>query len=152
TINQITLNEKELQKAACCNLSESFETEGSVDVMYRDGVTGAKEIQMLGLSGTYTQMLRETIPSLRGLAVGYGLAYIPGTWIESIQISKGAGSVVNGYESMTGQINLELRKPEPDEPSLFLNLYGNHLGRAEANLHLSKRFNEKVGSLLLLHG
>ncbi len=152
TINQITLNEKELQKAACCNLSESFETEGSVDVMYRDGVTGAKEIQMLGLSGTYTQMLRENIPALRGLANAYGMAYIPGTWIQSIQISKGAGSVVNGYESMTGQINIELRKPLCDEPRFFLNVFGNSLGRSEGNLHLSKRFNDKVGSLLLLHG
>jgi len=151
-INQVTLNEKELQKAACCNLSESFETEGSVDVMYRDGVTGAKEIQMLGLSGTYTQMMRENIPTLRGLATSFGLSYVPGTWIESIQISKGAGSVVNGYESMTGQINLEFRKPEEDEPKMFLNLYGNHLGRVEGNMHLSKRFNPKVGSLLLMHG
>lgn len=151
-INRVTLSEKELQKAACCNLSESFETEGSVDVMYRDGVTGAKEIQMLGLSGTYTQLLRENIPTLRGLATTFGLNYVPGPWLESIQISKGAGSVVNGYESMTGQINLEFKKPFPNEPPFFLNIYGNHLGRIEGNIALSKRFNEKVGGLLLLHG
>lgn len=152
TINQVTLTEKELKKAACCNLSESFETEGSVDVMYSDAITGAKEIQILGLSGTYTQLMRENIPTLRGLATTFGLGYVPGTFMQSIQISKGAGSVVNGYESMTGQINLEYRKPLCDEPKIFLNLYANHLGRAEANLHLSKRFNEKVGGLLMVHG
>jgi outer membrane receptor for ferrienterochelin and colicin len=152
TINQVTITEKELQKAACCNLSESFETEGTVDVMYRDGVTGAKEIQMLGLNGSYTQMLHENIPALRGLSTSFGLNYVPGTWIEGIQISKGVGSVVNGYESMAGQINLEYKKPLCKEPRFFLNLYGNHLGRAEANVHLSKRFNDKVGSMLLLHG
>lgn len=152
TINLITITEKELQKAACCNLSESFETEGSVDVMYSDGVTGSKEIQMLGLNGSYTQLMRENIPTLRGLSTTFGLNYVPGTWIQSIQISKGTGSVVNGYESMTGQINLEYKKPLFSEPRFFLNLYGNHLGRAEANIHLNKRFNDKVGTLLLLHG
>lgn len=152
TINQITITEKELQKAACCNLSESFETEGTVDVMYSDGVTGAKEIQVLGLNGSYTQMLHENTPALRGLSTTFGLNYVPGTWIEGIQISKGTGSVVNGYESMAGQINLEYRKPLCSEPRFFLNLYGNHLGRAEANVHLSKRLNDKVGTMLLLHG
>ena len=96
----------ELQKAACCNLSESFETNASVDVSYSDAVTGAKKVELLGLHGKYSQMMTENIPNLRGLATPYGLGYIPGSWMESIQISKGAASVVNGYESMTGQINI----------------------------------------------
>lgn len=107
---------KELTKAACCNLSESFETNASIDVSYNDAVTGAKQIRMLGLEGTYVLTSVENIPYLRGLATTYGLQYIPGTWIQSIDLGKGAGSVVNGYESMTGQINVELRKPDSQEP------------------------------------
>ncbi|MGZ5245038.1 MAG: TonB-dependent receptor, partial [Bacteroidia bacterium] len=110
---------KELLRAACCNLSESFETNPSIDVNFTDAVTGAKQIRMLGLDGVYTQMLQENMPGLRGLASSYGLTFIPGTWIESIQITKGAGSVVNGFESMAGQINLELIKPMESEKLLF---------------------------------
>ncbi len=133
------LTSKALAKAACCNLSESFETNASVSVSYPDAVTGAKQIQLLGLSGTYVQMNVENIPSLRGLASTFGLNYIPGTWVQSIDIGKGAGSVVNGYESMTGQINVELQKPDMGE-KVFLNTYGNSLGRGEVNLNLSHKF------------
>ena len=100
----------ELTKAACCNLSESFETNASVDVSYSDAVSGAKKIELLGLHGKYSQMMTENIPNLRGLGTTYGLGYIPGSWMESIQISKGTSSVVNGYESTTGQINIEYKK------------------------------------------
>ena len=122
----------ELLKAACCNLSESFETNPSVDVNYTDAVTGAKEIQMLGLSGIYTQLLTENIPTLRGLGSIYGLNYIPGPWMESIQISKGAGSVANGYEATTGQINIEFKKPESNDEKFFVNLFtdSHEIGRA----------------------
>src|SRR5690606_8151647 len=102
------LTGKELFKAACCDLSESFETNASVDVVSSDAVTGSKQIQMLGLSGIYTQLTVENLPGPRGLATPLGLNSISGTWIESIQIGKGIGSVVNGYESMAGQINVEL--------------------------------------------
>ncbi|WP_064196966.1 MULTISPECIES: TonB-dependent siderophore receptor [Emticicia] len=150
------ITSKALAKAACCNLSESFETNASVSVSYADAVTGAKQIQLLGLAGTYVQTNVENIPSLRGLATTFGLNYIPGTWIQSIDIGKGAGSVVNGYESMTGQINVELQKPDLAE-KIYLNTYVNSLGRGEVNLNLAHIFktkneNKKWSTALLSHG
>lgn len=140
-----------LAKAACCNLSESFETNASVSVSYSDAVTGSKQIQMLGLNGTYIQTNVENIPSIRGLASTFGLNFVPGTWIQSIDVGKGAGSVVNGYESMTGQINVELQKPDTHE-KLYLNTYVNNFGRAEVNLNLAHQLNEKWSTGLLTHG
>jgi outer membrane receptor for ferrienterochelin and colicins len=106
------ITSSELQRAACCNLSEAFETNASIDVSYSDAVSGAQQIQMLGLAGTYSQIMTENMPTIRGLGQPFGLGFIPGPWMESIQISKGAASVINGYESITGQINVELKKPE----------------------------------------
>lgn len=139
-----------LAKAACCNLSESFETNASVSVSYADAVTGSKQIQMLGLNGTYIQTNIENIPSIRGLASTFGLNFVPGTWIQSIDVGKGAGSVVNGYESMTGQINVEMQKPDSRE-KLYLNTYVNNFGRAEVNLNLATQLNEKWSTGLLTH-
>ncbi|MGH2552918.1 MAG: carboxypeptidase-like regulatory domain-containing protein, partial [Chitinophagaceae bacterium] len=124
TIRTLVMTEKELFKAACCNLSESFETNSTVDVSYNDGVTGSKQIQLLGLSGIYSQLNIENLPGPRGIATLWGLNSIPGTWVESIQLSKGVGSVANGFESITGQINVELKKPETAE-KLFANAYVN---------------------------
>lgn len=146
------LTQKEFRKAACCNLSESFETNASVDVSFTDALTGAKHIQMLGLDGKYVQLTTELLPSIRVLAAPFGLTYIAGPWLESIQISKGAGSVVNGFEAVTGQINIELRKPE-DDKRLHLNVYANHMGRADANAIFSHRFrNGKWSTSFLWHG
>lgn len=145
-----TLTERSLMKAACCNLSESFETNPSIDVNFADAVTGTKQIQMLGLSGQYAQITKENMPYLRGLANSFGLTFIPGTWIQSIQLSKGAGSVVNGYESFTGQINTELQNPETSD-KLHFNAYGNQSGRNEYNLNVKQRFNEKLSVGLLSH-
>ncbi|MFZ1678083.1 MAG: TonB-dependent receptor [Saprospiraceae bacterium] len=131
------ISKEELFKAACCNLSESFETNATVDVSFTDAVTGAKEIQMLGLSGKYSLISQEQMQGIRGLAIPFGLLYTPGAWIESIQISKGAGSVVQGYESMTGQINVELRKPNIGDKFL-INGYFNEAYRSELNMF--KRF------------
>ena len=133
-----TLSTGELEKAACCNLSESFSTNGSVDVNFSDAVSGAKQIQMLGLDGMYTQITQENMPLIRGISSAYGLSYVPGTWIESIQIIKGSGSVVNGFESFAGQINLEYYKPE-SAPKLFWNMYTNQEGKIENNLLLAKK-------------
>lgn len=145
------ITQRELKKAACCNLSESFETNASVDVSFSDGVTGAKHITMLGLDGRYVQTTTELLPGIRGLAAPFGLTYIPGTYIESIQVSKGAGSVVNGYEAVTGQINIELKKPENSE-RLHLNAYVNHMGRVEGNLVFTHRFrNQKWFTATLGH-
>lgn len=140
----------ELRKAACCNLSESFETNASVDVNMTDAVSGAKKIQMLGLDGVYTQLQWENIPLVRGLSTSYGLNFTPGTWIESIQITKGTGSVTNGYESMAGMINLEMIKPL-EGPRFYLNLYGNKFSRAEVNFHGSQIFSKKWSTMTFLH-
>jgi hypothetical protein len=137
TINMQTLTTGELEKAACCNLSESFSTNATVDVTFTDAVSGAKQIQMLGLDGIYTQITQENMPLIRGISSAYGLSYVPGTWIESIQIIKGAGSVINGFESLTGQINLEYFKPET-APKLFWNMYTNSEGKIENNLQFAK--------------
>lgn len=149
-IKMEVLNERSLMKAACCNLSESFETNPSIDVNFADAISGTKQIQMLGLSGQYAQITKENMPYLRGLANNYGLTFIPGTWIQSIQLSKGAGSVVNGYESLTGQINTELQNPEKSD-KLNFNTYLNENGRNEYNLNLSRRFSPKLSIGLLSH-
>ncbi|MBR1878373.1 MAG: TonB-dependent receptor [Paludibacteraceae bacterium] len=123
----------ELSKAACCNLSESFETSASVDVSYADAATGAKQIRLLGLSGKYVQLLTENTPAVRGLAQNFGMEYIPGPWMQSVQVSKGTSSVINGYEAMTGQINIEYLKPQLQNP-IAVNLMLNSELHAEANL------------------
>src|SRR5678810_520029 len=132
------MTEKELFKAACCNLSESFETNPSVDVSYSDAVTGSKQIQLLGLAGIYTQLTVENLPGPRGIATPLGLNSIAGPWIESIQLSKGTGSVANGFESIAGQINVELKKPATAE-KLFANVYLNDFGKTDLNLNYSQR-------------
>ena len=144
------MTDKELFKAACCNLSESFETNPSVDVSYNDAITGSKQIQLLGLSGNYTQLTMESLPGPRGLATPWGLSFIPGTWVESIQLSKGVGSVANGFESIAGQINVELKKPETSE-HLFANAYVNSMGKTDLNLVLSQHVSKKWSTALLLH-
>ncbi|MCX6249116.1 MAG: TonB-dependent receptor [Bacteroidetes bacterium] len=150
TMQTQVINSGELQRAACCNLAESFETNASVDVSYSDAVSGARQIQLLGLSGIYSQIMTENIPLIRGLASTYGLNYIPGPWMESIQISKGTASVVNGYESTTGQINVEYKKPENSE-KLYVNLYGNSNLRFEGNINGAVRLNNKLSTMLLVH-
>ncbi|KGE15208.1 TonB-dependent receptor domain-containing protein [Sphingobacterium deserti] len=141
---------KELFKAACCDLSESFETNASVDVVSSDAVTGAKQIQLLGLSGVYTQLTVENLPGPRGFAAPLGLNSMAGPWIESIQISKGMGSVANGFESMSGQINVELKKPHNSD-QLYFNAYANNMGRTDVNLNLAKKISDKWSVGLLLH-
>ncbi len=149
-IKTTNITDNELTKAACCNLSESFETNASVDVSYNDAVSGAKQIHLLGLAGIYIQMMTENIPNLKGLASTYGLTFIPGPWMESIQISKGSASVINGYESITGQINVEYKKPD-DSENLFLNLYANHIGKLEANLNSALKINDKWSTMVFAH-
>ena len=128
-----TIGTEELCRAACCNLSEAFETSASVDVAYSDAATGAKQIRLLGLSGTYVQLIQENTPAVRGLAQTFGLEYIPGPWMSSIQVSKGTSSVINGYEATSGQINVELLKPQLQNP-LSVNLMFNSEIMGEANI------------------
>jgi len=149
SLNTETLDNKELEKAACCNLSESFETNATVDVAYNDGVSGAKKIRMLGLDGIYTQITQENMPLIRGLSSSFGLSFTPGPYVESIQIIKGTGSVINGFESFTGQINLEYFKPTSPE-YFYYNLFGTIEGKIENNIRFTKR-NGKWKSNLFFH-
>lgn len=139
-----------LCKMACCNLAESFENSASVSVGYSDAVSGAKQIKLLGLSGTYVQMLDENKPIMRGLASPFGLTYIPGQWLESIQIAKGPSSVINGLEGITGLINMEHRKPTAENP-LFVNLFTNQELKLEANVASSLQLNEKWSTVIMAH-
>ncbi|MEO0046205.1 MAG: Vitamin transporter BtuB [Bacteroidota bacterium] len=149
--NTTLVTSKELLKAACCNLAESFETNPSIDVNFSDALTGTKQIKMLGLTSPYIMITEENIPSVRGASQAYGLSFTPGTWVESIQITKGAGSVVNGYESISGQINTELIKPIGDIP-FFLNAYGDSGSRFELNTHFNKKVSDKWSTSLFIHG
>lgn len=149
-LNAEMITSTELLRAACCNLGESFTTNPSVDVSYSDAATGAKQIKLLGLSGTYVQMLTENIPNFRGAAAPYSLGYVPGPWMQSIQVSKGTSSVKNGYEAIAGQINIEFKKPQAPN-SVSANVFATDKERyeanADANIHLTKR----LSTGLLLH-
>lgn len=150
TIKTEVISAAGLCKMACCNLAESFENSASVTVGYSDAVTGARQIRLLGLSGNYTQMLDENRPTMRGFLAPFGLTYIPGQWLESIQIAKGTGSVVNGYEAITGQINMEYRKPTTEMP-LYVNLFLSQMLRTEANVASSLQLNDKWSTVVLGH-
>ena len=148
--NIVKISEEELLKAACCNLSESFETNPSVDVNHNDAITGTKQIEMLGLKSPYILITEENIPMVRGASQTYGLGFTPGTWIESIQVTKGMGSVTNGYESIVGQINTEIKKPYSDIP-FFFNLFNSVDGRFEANAHLKSSISDKIQTTSFIH-
>ena len=145
-----TITGEALCMAACCNLSESFETSASVDVAYSDAATGAKQIRLLGLSGTYVQMLTENTPNIRGLAQAFGMEYIPGPWMEAIQVSKGTSSVLNGYEAIAGQINVEYLKPQTQDP-ISLNAMISTETHAEVNATGGWDLNDKVSTGILFH-
>jgi len=143
-----------LRRAACCNLSESFESSIAVDVEYSDAVSGAKQISMLGLAGIYTQILLENVPYIRLLANQFGLGYVPGPWMDMISISKGTASVTNGYEGITGQIQLDYKKPETSREKMYLNLFANSMGKGELNFNSRFNMDRKglVSGLFLVHG
>lgn len=150
--NADLINSDELCRAACCNLGESFVTNPSVDVNYSDAATGAKQIKLLGLSGTYVQMLTENIPNFRGASAPYGLGYVPGPWMNSIQVSKGTSSVKNGYEALTGQINIEFKKPQVEEADwVSANLFASTSNRYEANADASVKLSDKWSTMLFAH-
>lgn len=150
TGNTELIGAAQLVRAACCNLGESFTTNPSVDVSYSDAATGAKQIKLLGLSGTYVQMLTENVPNLRGAAIPYSLGYIPGPWMQAIQVSKGASSVKNGYESTTGQINIEFLKPQGVD-GVRGNFYYDTQQKFEGNLDGSIHLTDELSTSLLLH-
>ncbi|MNK17771.1 TonB dependent receptor [compost metagenome] len=148
------ISSKELLKAACCNLSESFETNATVDVSFSNAVTGTKQLKMLGLDQKYTLLTKEQLPEIRGLASAYGLNFIPGKWIGGIQLTKGGSTVVNGYESITGQINTELLKTHDDDKKAEteINLFSDNNGRVEANVTSTSPISDKWTQSVLLHG
>ncbi|WP_426061438.1 TonB-dependent receptor [Hymenobacter sp. B1770] len=148
--NVQVISASDLTKSACCNLAESFETNASVEVTTSDAVSGAKQIQLLGLDGSYSLLTVDNQPALRGLAAPYRLGYLAGPWIENIEIIKGTGSVVNGYEAISGQVNVKLKEPDKTDQLLF-NVYGNDLGKLDVNLNASARINPKWSTVLLLH-
>ena len=151
-MNEDMISSAELTRAACCNLGESFVTNPSVDVSYSDAATGAKQIKLLGLSGTYVQMMTENIPNFRGAAAPYGLGYVPGPWMQSIQVSKGSSSVKNGYESITGQINVEFKKPQlPEADWVSANLFASSTNRYEANADATVKLSKRWSTSLLAH-
>lgn len=144
------IGQQQLVRAACCNLGESFTTNPSVDVSYTDATTGARQIKLLGLNGTYVQMLTENVPNLRGAALPYSLGFVPGPWMQSIQVSKGAASVKNGYESTTGQINIEYQKPQGID-GVHANAYFDSDLKLEANADAGIHLNDRLSTSLLLH-
>jgi hypothetical protein len=150
TQNIVNVSSDELLKAACCNVSESFETNPSIDVNYSNAITGVKQVRMLGLESPYLLITEENIPMVRGASQVFGLSFIPGPWVESMQITKGTGSVVNGFESISGQINIELQKPVVDEP-IFINVFRSNMGRNEMNFHLNRNINNKISTKFFLH-
>ncbi|KAB2908646.1 MAG: TonB-dependent receptor [Ignavibacteriales bacterium] len=144
------ITNKELLKAACCNLGESFTTNASVDVQYQDAVTGARQIQLLGLAGAYTQMLFQNIPSLNGLGSSFGLGFVPGPWISEISVSKGSASVVNGYESITGQINVNYKEPANAEKYYFNAFQGSNF-KTDLNANTTIELSENLSTIILAH-
>lgn len=149
-VQGLTISRAELTRAACCNLGESFTTNPSVDVSYSDAATGARQVRLLGLSGAYVQILLENMPNLRGLAQPYALGYVPGPWMQSIQVSKGSASVKNGYEGITGQINVEYLKPQGLQ-ELNLNLYGDTKSKVELNADAGLHLSPSLSTSLLAH-
>ena len=142
-----------LCKMACCSLAESFENSASVTVGYSDAISGARQIKMLGLAGTYTQILDENRPIMQGAGAAYGLSYTPGMWLNSIQVSKGVASVTAGHEAITGQINLEHLKPTDDE-RFFLNLYFDSELRPEINVSSAIPLlpDKSLSTVIMAHG
>ena len=150
TMNIVSVSSDELLKAACCNVSESFETNPSIDVSFSNAITGVKEVKMLGLESPYLLITEENIPMVRGASQVFGLSFIPGSWVESMQVTKGVGSVVNGFESISGQVNIELNKPISDVPT-YINIFRNNMGRNELNFHFNRMINEKLSTGLFIH-
>ncbi len=145
------ISAKDIKKAACCSLAESFEKNPSVEVSFADAATGARQIQLLGLRGVYTQFLVEAVPLIRGPEMPFGLDHLPGAFLESISISKGTSTVTNGYEAITGQINVCLHDPA-EAPSLFVNAYGNSQSRLELNVYGAQHLSDELSTITMLHG
>ena len=131
-----TITRKELEKAACCDLAGCFETQASVESKTTNVLTNTKELSMLGLSGVYNQILVDGLPNVVALGFVHGVSSIPGTLIDNIHISQGLASTQQGFESITGQISIDLKKPSLTE-KLFTNIYYNSFSDKQANIDYS---------------
>ncbi len=152
TINPVkteVITQKELGRSACCDLAGCFNTQASVKPNTTNVVTNAKELRILGLSGVYNQVLVDGFPLIQGSSYTYGISTIPGTLIDRIYVAKGANSVLQGFESISGQINVLLKDPSKSE-KLLLNAYVNSLGESQYNLYWRKQGN-KWSSLWAVH-
>ncbi|MDC1068873.1 carboxypeptidase-like regulatory domain-containing protein [Candidatus Kapabacteria bacterium] len=149
--NEEILTGRHLGKLACCNLSEAFESDPSVNVEYTDPVSGSKQIKLMGLHGKYSQIMIEKISFVRGLNIPFGLSYLPGPWIESISISKGAADVSTGFESTTGQINVELKKPNSEISDGLINLFLDAGNRLELNSVFNKKIDDRVSMVSMFN-
>lgn len=126
------ITKTELTKAACCDLAGCFETQGTVQAVTTNVITNSKELRILGLSGIYNQVLIDGMPLIQGLSYTYGISSIPGTLVDNIYISKGANSVLQGHESISGQINVETKEPDNTD-KLLLNVYTNNFMEKQFN-------------------
>lgn len=151
TINSLIMHEDELKKAACCNLSESFETNATVDVRYSDAILGSRQVNMLGLNSPYLYASKNSLPIARGASQAFGLAFIPGTWVDKIEVTSGVNSVADGFEAIAGQIDVSFKEPDPEEP-LFVNIFASEDARFEANVHFNQKVAKDLNTSLFIHG
>ncbi|MFZ4560130.1 MAG: TonB-dependent receptor [Saprospiraceae bacterium] len=143
------ITQTELKKAACCDLAGCFETQASVQPQTTNVLTNSKELRILGLSGVYNQVLVDGFPMVQGLSYTYGISGIPGALVDNIYVAKGANSVLQGFESISGQINVETLDPEHDK-RLRLNLYMNRFKETHLNANYTIK-RKKWGSLAAVH-
>jgi outer membrane receptor for ferrienterochelin and colicins len=146
------ITQAELKKAACCDLAGCFETQGTVQPQTTNVLTNSRELRILGLSGVYNQLLVEGMPLIQGATYTYGISSIPGVMVDNIFVAKGANSVLQGFESISGQINVELKAPEKTDPlqiNAYINTFGERHFNAAAAVPLGK--NQKWHSLTALH-
>ena len=122
----------ELKKAACCDLAGCFETQASVQPQTTNIITNSKELRILGLSGIYNQLLIDGFPQVQGLTYTYGISSIPGVLVDNIFVAKGANSVLQGYESISGQINVLTKEPDNTD-KLLVNAYFNSFAEKHIN-------------------
>lgn len=136
------ITQKELTKAACCDLSGCFETQATVQPQTTNVITNSKELRILGLAGVYTQVLFDGIPMIQGLSYTYGVSSYPGSIVENIFVAKGANSVLQGFESISGQININSRDPEKTD-TIFANFYINSFREHHYNLNYATAVGKK---------
>jgi len=144
------ITSQELVKDACCDLSGCFGKNSSVEVAVTDIITDSKELKILGLEGVYTQILIDNMPMMNGLNVKYGVSSISGSMIDRITISKGSNSVINGYESISGIMNVILRDYDNSDLVLVNGFINNSLEK-QFNMNLTNQLSKNVNTIFALN-